>query len=74
MSGNQLLSVCQQGETYDDEKYNSGCEVRADGLTTVEVVDSRSDVGVGIRHINGLLVKEMSVDGESWHILIAKLA
>ena len=62
MSASQPLFVNQKGETHDDEKYNSGCEVRADGFTTVEVVDGRSDVGVGIRHDDGLLMEEMSED------------
>ena len=37
-------------ETHDDEKDNRRCEVRADGFTTVEVVDSSSDVGVDVGH------------------------
>jgi hypothetical protein len=49
-------------QTYDNEKDNSGCEVRADGFTTVKVVDGLSDVGVGIRHDEGLLEEEMSED------------
>jgi hypothetical protein len=73
MSAYQLLFWDQHRETHDDEKYNRGCEVRADGFTTVEVVDGCSDVGVGIRHDDGLLEEEMSEDGESWPILIAKL-
>jgi hypothetical protein len=48
--------------THDDEKDNGGCKVRADGFTTIEVVDGCSDVGVGIRHDNGLWEKDMSKD------------
>jgi len=37
-------------ETHDDEKNDGRCEVRADGLTTIEVVDGCSDVGVDVGH------------------------
>jgi len=37
-------------KTHDDEKDDGRCEVRADGFTTVEVVDSSSDVGVDVGH------------------------
>jgi hypothetical protein len=71
---NQLLCVCQPTRgTHDNEKYNSGCEVRADRFTAVEVVDSSCDVGVGIRHEDGLLVREMSEYGTTKSIFIAKL-
>ena len=50
MSTSQYLFIKPTWKTHDNEKDNRRCEVRADGLTTVEVVDGCSDVGVDVGH------------------------
>jgi len=72
-----LVSLCHMGlsqETHDNEEDDCGREIRADWLTTIEVVDSPGNVGVGIRHVNGLLVEEMSSDDTNQSSFIADLS
>lgn len=74
MSIGQYLLYGPRQETHDNEEDDRRCEVRADRLTTIEVVDSSGNVGVGIRHVNGFLVEEMSIDDANQSCFIADLS
>jgi len=74
MSIGQSLLYGPRQETHDYEEDDRRCEVRTDWLTTIEVVDSSGNVGVGIRHVNGLLVEEMSSDDTNQSSFIGDLS